>query len=324
MSGARVAAPRSTPGWLFVLVSLVLCLVAPLSGVRAQPEPATPEDTTQPGLLAFWSAGVSHATNLGQVDWSKYTNVTVEAQINWPNTNAEFYTGGPTDYFALQLVGKVEIPSDGTWTFGVSSDAGARLFIDGHLVVNDDANHSFRRQSGSIALTAGRHNIEVRYLEIYYSQGLVLDWSGPGVSTATTVPASAFRHDPAQASVTDPGHGLRAYWSNAVSHATKLGEVDWTTYVLRGRADGLLRAQAQGKHRDPGERELDLQAGERRGRPPVHRRAARRERRRESLVPIPVGHDLAHGGHAHVRGALPRDLLLAGAGLHMEGAERIV
>ncbi|NUQ52243.1 MAG: hypothetical protein HUU19_06045 [Phycisphaerales bacterium] len=213
-----------------MLASLLLCLVAPVSGVRAQPEPSTPEDTTQPGLLAFWSGGVSHATNLGQVDWSKYTNVTVETQINWPTTTAEFYTGGPTDYFALQLIGKIEVPEDGTWTFGLSSDAGARLFIDGQLIVNDDANHSFRRRTGSVTLTAGRHTIEVRYLEIYYSQGLVLDWQGPGITAATTVPASAFRHDPAEASVTDPGHGLRAYWSNAVSHATKLGEVDWTTY----------------------------------------------------------------------------------------------
>ncbi|MBL8761543.1 MAG: hypothetical protein JNL50_09600, partial [Phycisphaerae bacterium] len=146
------------------------------------------------------------------------------------NSSVEFYSGGPTDYFALQLVGKVEIPEDGTWTFGLSSDAGARLFIDGTLVVNDDANHSFRRKAGSVKLGAGKHTIEVRYLEIYYAQGLVLDWAGPGVKTATTVPAGAFSHDPAEAGVAEPGRGLRAYWSNAVSHATKLGEVDWTTY----------------------------------------------------------------------------------------------
>ncbi|MCC6228800.1 MAG: hypothetical protein IT432_06190 [Phycisphaerales bacterium] len=216
--------------WLLFLIATLVVMLAPPRRAPAQPVATPAEDTTQPGLLAFWSAGVSHATNLGQVDWSKYTNVTVETQVNWPNTNAEFYSGGPTDYFALQLIGRIDIPADGTWTFGVSSDAGARLFIDGHLVVNDDANHAFRRQAGSITLTAGRHTIEVRYLEIYYAQGLVLDWSGPGINSATTIPASAFRHDPAEAGVTDPGHGLRAYWSNAVSHATKLGEVDWTTY----------------------------------------------------------------------------------------------
>ncbi|MDI1289325.1 MAG: PA14 domain-containing protein, partial [bacterium] len=190
-------------------------------------DPATPP---QPGLLTFWSSGVSHATNLGEVDWSKYTSVTVETAINWPVTNNAFYSGGPTDYFAARMVGKIEIPRNGAWTFGLSSDAGARLFIDGKLVVNDDANHSFRRTTGRLALQAGTYSIEIRYLEVTYSQGLVLDWSGPGDKTAVTVPASAFSNVPATANAGSQNNGLRAYWSSGVSHATRLGEVDWTQY----------------------------------------------------------------------------------------------
>jgi len=188
------------------------------------------EEGAQPGLLAFWSPSVQHATTLGEVDWSKYSSVTVETRVNWPVTNNPFYVGGPTDYFALQLVGNIEIPSDGAWTFGLSSDAGARLFIDGQLVVNDDANHGYRKRSATRTLTAGSHSVEIRYLEIYYSQGLVLDWTGPGVPTATVVPAVAFSHQPSATLISAGSNGLRAYWSQGMSHATRLGEVDWTQY----------------------------------------------------------------------------------------------
>ncbi len=181
-------------------------------------------------MLAFWSPSVQHATTLGEVDWSKYSNVTVESAVNWPNTNSAFYVGGPTDYFALQLVGNIAIPTTGSWTLGISSDAGARLFVDGVLVVNDDANHSYRRRTATLALTAGSHTIEIRYLEIYYSQGLVFDWQGPGVPSAVVVPASALSHQPALTLVSASGNGLRAYWSQGMSHATRLGEVDWTLY----------------------------------------------------------------------------------------------
>ncbi len=197
---------------------------------RAQPVEETETPVSQTGLLAFWSHSVQHATTLGEVDWSKYTNITVEPTVNWPSSNNPFFIGGPTDYFALQLVGELTIPATGSWTLGLSSDAGARLFIDGALVVNDDANHSFRRRTATLTLAAGVHSIEVRYLEINYSQGLVLDWTGPGVPSVTAIPASALSHQPAGTTVTSAGHGLRAYWSQGTSHATRLGEVDWTQY----------------------------------------------------------------------------------------------
>lgn len=206
---------------------LVAMVCAMLLGQRAAAEP--PEGSI-PGLMAFWSNAVSHATRLGEVDWSRYDTVSVVTDVNWPSTNDPFYSGGPTDSFAVRLVGSIEIPETGVWTIGLSSDAGARLYIDGVVVINDDANHSFRRQNTPIVLTAGSHSIEIRYLEINYAQGLVLDWNGPGARGRAPIPASAFTHQPGAVGEEVEGKGLRAYWTSDLSHATTLGEVDWTQY----------------------------------------------------------------------------------------------
>jgi hypothetical protein len=207
--------------------ALLAALCALVSGHRAAAEPS---EESIPGLMAFWSNAVSHATRLGEVDWSRYDTVSVATEVDWPATNDAFYAGGPTDYFAVRLVGSLEIPESGVWTVGISSDAGARLYIDGAVVINDDANHSFRRRSAPLVLTAGSHTIEIRYLEVNYSQGLVLDWAGPGVPTRVAIPSTAFWHDPAVVAEEVEGKGLRAYWTSDLSHATTLGEADWTQY----------------------------------------------------------------------------------------------
>lgn len=189
------------------------------------------DDPGQPGLLAMWTTGVSHATSLNHIDWSNYNQVTVEDDVNWPVTNEAFFVDGPTDFFALRLMGSLEVPESGVWLFSLSSDAGARVFIDGALVVNDDANHSFRARTGMVTLSAGSHEIEVRYLERDYSQGLVLAWQGPSMASSQVIGAEAFSHVAAEAPADEVGTGITAYWIHNVSHAQKLGQIDWTAYT---------------------------------------------------------------------------------------------
>ncbi len=143
------------------------------------------------GLAATW---VTHNTSfLDGINWSNPGAVTNRVDnIAWRVTNNAFYTGGPTNYFAAKFTGTITVPESGLWTFKLGSDAGARLIIDGTTVIDDDANHSFRFKPGSINLTSGRHRIEVQYMEIYYSQGLVLTWQSPTAPFEEVIPATAF------------------------------------------------------------------------------------------------------------------------------------
>ncbi len=180
------------------------------------------------GLRAYWSFGVTHALKLGHIDWAVYDLTGTVSDVNFPYTSGAFVANGPENYFALRLVGRIDIPADGDWRFSLSSDEAARLWIDGQLVVNDGSRHGFRARDGTISLDAGKHDIEIRYLERYYGAGLQLRWAGPGTDEEI-VPADAFSlrdKDPEFPA----GDGLWVYWSHNQSHASDLGHIDWTNY----------------------------------------------------------------------------------------------
>ncbi len=201
--------------------------VVPTSAFLPDPD----EPAADPGggaLRAYWSSGTNHATRLGEIDWFAYDTTSTVPKLNWRITNNAFYSGGPTDYFAARFVGEIDIPTSGQWTFKLGSDAGARLLIDDELVVNDDANHSFRFTAGQKLLTAGKHRFEVRYMDIYYSQGLFVTWQAPGAPHEEVIPSSAFSTLPLES----PGGpaagraGLAATW---VAHNTSyLDGLNWT------------------------------------------------------------------------------------------------
>jgi hypothetical protein len=100
-----------------------------------------------------------------------------------------------TDLFAVLLVGFVDIPQEGMWQFFSTSDDGSAVFIDGAVVVWNDGLHGPLEASGSIALTAGLHALEVQFFEKGGGEHLVVEWAGPE-RPRETVPASALFYSP--------------------------------------------------------------------------------------------------------------------------------
>lgn len=76
------------------------------------------------------------------------------------------------DHFGYVFDSMVEIPERGVYQFYLISDDGARLFIDGHEVVDNDGGHSWRRRDGRVALEKGFHRIRLPYFENYMGQQL--------------------------------------------------------------------------------------------------------------------------------------------------------
>ena len=86
------------------------------------------------------------------------------------------------DFFAMRFTAKLMVPADGQYTFFTNSDDGSQLFIDGQMVVNNDGLHAPVEKQGSIALTAGEHDIVVTVFEKTGGQSLAVQWSGPGIT----------------------------------------------------------------------------------------------------------------------------------------------
>ncbi len=84
------------------------------------------------------------------------------------------------DYFAFRFRGCLIVPAAGDYTFYTRSDAGSRLLVGGQVVVDNDGDHEFEEQSGTVSLLEGMHLIEVQYFEKEGEEGLTVSWEGPG------------------------------------------------------------------------------------------------------------------------------------------------
>src|SRR5262249_2314645 len=87
------------------------------------------------------------------------------------------YTG--TVNYGGRFMGQVQINTAGTYTFGTRSDDGTVLFVDGQPVVSNNAYQGLTTRTGTINLTAGRHDLEMYFYQGGGGAGAFLGYSGP-------------------------------------------------------------------------------------------------------------------------------------------------
>jgi hypothetical protein len=103
-------------------------------------------------------------------------------------------------YFSVRWRGQVEPLYSETYTFHVQSDDGARLWVDGKLVVDDWTVRGIRERTGTIALEAGhRVSLRLEYFQMVSQAKVALIWSSPSqkrqvVPAAQLYPASSENH----------------------------------------------------------------------------------------------------------------------------------
>lgn len=119
-------------------------------------------------------------TSLSQVSFDGASIFTEQVATLDEGGNGAFYPGGPADNFAVRYTGSFMVEATGAYTYYLTSDDGAQLFIDGTEVINNDGVHAAQESSATVQLDRGSHTIEVRYFEAGGGTRLDLDWSGPG------------------------------------------------------------------------------------------------------------------------------------------------
>ncbi|MFO1009926.1 MAG: alpha-L-fucosidase [Planctomycetota bacterium] len=88
---------------------------------------------------------------------------TVKSSARYVVPGVELPSGQVEEHVARRFRGFVELERTGVWTFGLSSDDGARLRIDGELVVDNDGLHGPLEERGEIALAKGCHELVVEW-----------------------------------------------------------------------------------------------------------------------------------------------------------------
>lgn len=96
---------------------------------------------------------------------------------------------------AHRFEGLVYVGEPDYWRFALTSDDGARLFIDGALVVDLDGLHSEATKTGGLALAAGFHRIVVEHFNRTGNSSLALRMGKLGAELAP-IPPTSLAHEP--------------------------------------------------------------------------------------------------------------------------------
>ncbi|MFY9234142.1 MAG: alpha-L-fucosidase [Fimbriimonadaceae bacterium] len=101
--------------------------------------------------------------------------------------------GTMEEFVARRYTGFISVPESDAYLFSLTSDDGARLWIDGKLVVDNDGLHSSDTKTGVAPLAAGYHSIEIAWFNKTGGAALELKWARSG-KKSEVVPAKAYVH----------------------------------------------------------------------------------------------------------------------------------
>ncbi|MEI8255869.1 MAG: PA14 domain-containing protein [Deltaproteobacteria bacterium] len=87
--------------------------------------------------------------------------------------------GLPADFFSVRWDGQFDVPVAGRYVFGLESDDGSRLFIDGAQLIDNWGMHARTAVEGEITLAPGTHRIRVEYFDQELDAFVELTWSPP-------------------------------------------------------------------------------------------------------------------------------------------------
>lgn len=90
--------------------------------------------------------------------------------VNMSDTGSRGNYGGDTlfayaDDFAVRAIRHFSVDTAGDYSFGVNSDDGVRVYINGNILINDDVLRAPANSVTSTFLDTGRHTIEVVFFE---------------------------------------------------------------------------------------------------------------------------------------------------------------
>jgi azurin len=79
-------------------------------------------------------------------------------------------------HFALRFTGKLTVTEPGEYFFGLASDDGSKLWVDGELVIDNGGVHGVKRKVAKVRLTRGTHELKLGYFQGGGGKALALAW----------------------------------------------------------------------------------------------------------------------------------------------------
>ncbi|HEV7566405.1 MAG TPA: PA14 domain-containing protein, partial [Microbacteriaceae bacterium] len=212
---------------------------------------STTAGTQQTGLKAEWYANQTLSGIPKTTTWAPTSGGILDE--NWSTTGPAALSGS-TSSWSVRFSGTIDLPSSGDYSFRLSVDDGAQVWVDDKLVAGDWSSGTLRNVTGDpIPLDAGSHRIVVEYFQGSSSSELHLLWEKPGDTSYSLIPynQTAPSYGQQTSTVSPEGEVSFSHYSDPVS-----GQPDYTqsggslrlvnsfTYDALGRI--LTRVQPKG------------------------------------------------------------------------------
>lgn len=101
---------------------------------------------------------------------------------------------GIVENFALEATGYLNIPVDNNIVFRLIADDGARMSLNGEVIIDHDGIHEMSPVDGEIALKAGLHPFKIEYFQATGDFGMYLLWKKYGDEDFTPVPSAIYTY----------------------------------------------------------------------------------------------------------------------------------
>jgi hypothetical protein len=101
--------------------------------------------------------------------------VRTDSRVSFDWRQGAPYAGFPKDMFSARWTTRASFER-GTYRFKLTADHGARLYVDGQLVLDGWSGHKGEELVADVALAAGKHNIRVEYRERTGAAHINLTW----------------------------------------------------------------------------------------------------------------------------------------------------
>jgi alpha-L-fucosidase len=162
----------------------------PVSGIssitvnKVTPSPGRNVPEAKPGLLF----------NLYRGSWDLIPDYNgLKPNLTGVATDFSMANKADEEEFSIDYQGFINIPSDGIYTFTLTSDDGSKLYLGNNLLIDNDGLHGATSKTGEIALGKGLHAIRISFFEKTGGNTLDLLWK-TGNGNPEPVPGSAFLH----------------------------------------------------------------------------------------------------------------------------------
>ena len=223
--------------------------VTNVHAVEVRPFPSGYAEGARVSFYRF-ETGLSRMPDFGAL--TPVATGTVDA-ISYPSTPGA-WAGAPTnlvDCFGAVFEGAVWIESGGFYDLSLSSDDGARLYLDGTLAVDRDGTHSMSSTTVEFPLARGMHDLRLEYFENTGNAGLSFGLAPREGTSAENPMRLLYRRT--EGSDDADGDGMPDWWESLYG----LDPLDPSDAALDADGDGLTNLEEFRLGTDPTRADTD-------------------------------------------------------------------